>query len=250
LDLSRLKEEAKVLVIYKVISEVYDLMQANRLPLDRLLIDLDELNQHAPRRQTGAASRLLTNRIQDLAERSRTDGIILLTAQQTLSDVDDRVEANIATRFYGMMGLQEAQQSIYGFTELEKYLVTRLEPSEMLVQHPMLKHRVKVRVPRAMFLRGKAGQALLQPMTEVSLAERLQRLLSGLLGRAIPTTPQIQAVIQICLAKGISEGDLENVARQVGEIAPLEAQRNTGKATLKLWLIKIKAVLGIEVELE
>jgi hypothetical protein len=42
----------------------------------------------------------------------------------------------------------------------------------MLVQHPLLRHRVKARVPRSTFIRGREAQVLLCPAAPVELAAR------------------------------------------------------------------------------
>jgi len=244
IDLSRLKDESKLLVLYKVITELYDAMQANRLPLDRLLLDIDELNQHAPRRQSGALTRTLTAKLQDISERARTDGVILLTAQQTLSEVDERVEANVATRFYGMMGMQESQHFIYSLSRLEQYVIGKLEPGEMLVQHPILRHRVKVRVPRPSFLRGKEGQALLRSTTPADPVEHVLRLMAGGRGRVLPKPEQVRPIVEAVLTAGATLSDVEQAARQVGQVAPLEGPRNTEQATLKLFQKVLTQLLG------
>lgn len=210
-------------------------MQANRLPLDRLILDIDELNQHAPRRATSPDIKMIAAKLQDISERARTDGIILLAAQQTLSEVDEWVEANIATRCYGMMGEQEARQSVYGLSELERFVVSKLEPGEMLVQHPVLRHRVKVRVPRPTFLPGKAGQALLRPVAPEDFAKRLHRIMAGGKGRALPPLNQVRSLVRTVIENGGSLDDLEQAAWQVAQVAPLPDERNTGQATLNLF---------------
>ena len=253
IDLSHLNEDAKQLVLYKVITELHEAMAGRQLRVDRLLIDVDELNQHAPRGRQSPTTRFITTKLQDLAERARTDGLILLTAQQTLSAVDERIEANLSTRFIGLLSEQESRQGVYGLTDTERQIVRRLTPGEMLVEHPCLPQRVKVRVPRAPFLRGKDGQRLLRPPSEQTLnpIERLlaalPRMLAGAFDRRVPDADDLRLVINRTLDRGGSLRDLDQAAREVGQVRPLENGRNTARSTLSLWRKKIADRTGLDV---
>lgn len=234
IDLSQLKTEAKTLVLYKLITELHERMQSNQLPLDRLILDVDELNQLAPRRGGGTQAKLITSRLQDISERARTDGVILFTAQQTLSEIDERVQANFVTCFFGMTGKQEAREAVYGFSEVERYVANHLRPNEAILQHPVLSHRIKIQMPRPPFLRGKEGQRLLKAAKHPNDPQRILRLLAGHQGRVVPALEQIQVYITRVMQAGGTLEDIEQAARKVGLTAPLEGERNTAEATFNL----------------
>jgi hypothetical protein len=235
IDLSRLKDEAKQLALYKLLTELHEGMQSHRLPLDRLLIDIDELNQYSPRNPRLASTRLITAKLRNMAERAQTDGLVLLTAQEKLSDVDERVSARVTTHFYSMMASQEARQPVYDFSEMERWQVGQLKLGEMFVEHPMLRHRVKVRVPRSPGVRGQAVRALVPPGLTADLIARVQQLLAEKEDGLILGLDDIRHEVEVGLSSGCSVKELEDAARQAAQSAPLEEGRRTAQAILNYW---------------
>lgn len=74
-------------------------------------IVLDELNKYAPRERGGPIKDMLL----DVAERGRSLGIVLMGAEQTASQVEERVVGNAALRVVGRLEAAESEQPVYGW---------------------------------------------------------------------------------------------------------------------------------------
>src|SRR5207237_9411991 len=84
----------------------------------------------------------------DVAERGRSLGMILIGAEQTASEVENRIIANSAFRVVGRLDTAEAMRSEYGFLPA----VTRqragiLKPGSMILQQPHIPVPLQVRFP-------------------------------------------------------------------------------------------------------
>ena len=112
---------------------------------------------HSERRRTVTAQKLqivsyavhLQKQILDIAERGRSFGIILFSAQQFLSAAHPRVTGNAATKVLGRTDSAEINQANYRFLEQDiKMHLTRLNQGEMILSHPIYRQPVKIRFPR------------------------------------------------------------------------------------------------------
>jgi hypothetical protein len=94
---------------------------------------VDELNKYAP---AGPRPSPLTQLVLEIAERGRSLGVILISAQQFMSAVHPRVTGNCATKVIGRSSSSELHQSDYGFLDKEiKSNITRLSKGELLLSH-------------------------------------------------------------------------------------------------------------------
>lgn len=108
------------------------------------IVTLDELNRFAPR---GARDQI-TKLIELVAAEMRSQGIILLGAQQQASKVSEKVIENAAIRVLGRTGTQELGAPVWGFlSEGARNKATSLGLDEKLVNQDNFREPMHVRVP-------------------------------------------------------------------------------------------------------
>ena len=104
-DIARLTPDEQTLVFGDVLRTVYGLytgespLDDNQLP-SKVIVFVDELNKYAPGHARGMETPIL-DQVLDVAERGRSFGIVLFSAQQFLSAVHSRVIGNTATKILG-----------------------------------------------------------------------------------------------------------------------------------------------------
>ncbi|MBO9368284.1 MAG: ATP-binding protein [Chloroflexi bacterium] len=163
-DIARLAPEEQTLVFGDVLRTVYGLYSGEALPLDdyepprKVIIFVDELNKYAPARGHGESSPIL-EQVLDIAERGRSFGMILFSAQQFLSAVHDRVTGNSATKVLGRTDSAEINAGNYRFLDQDiRNHLTRLDKGELILSHPIYRQPVKIRFPRPPFQQGRVKQ--------------------------------------------------------------------------------------------
>lgn len=110
----------------------------------RFIVTLDELNRFAPR----GARDPITQLIELVAAEMRSQGIILLGAQQQASRVSERVIENAAIRVLGKSGSLEMTQNVWRFlSEAARRKAEALLPEEKLVVQDNFAEPMHVRVP-------------------------------------------------------------------------------------------------------
>jgi hypothetical protein len=161
-DIARLAPEEQTLVFGDVLRTVYGLYSGEMLPFDdytppeKVIIFVDELNKYAPARGHGESSPIL-DQVLDIAERGRSFGMILFSAQQFLSAVHERVTGNSATKVLGRSDSAEINAGNYRFLDQDiRYHLTRLDKGELILSHPIYRQPVKIRFPRPPFQQSKA----------------------------------------------------------------------------------------------
>ena len=134
-DIHNLSERGRSFVVGSVLATVYKRREALGDQHPTTFIMLDELNKYAPREGDGPIRTMLL----DIAERGRSLGIILVGAQQTASQVVDRVVGNSALRVVGRLESAESSHDTYGW--LSPTLRRRaaiLLPGTMIVSQPQI----------------------------------------------------------------------------------------------------------------
>jgi len=161
-DIARLAPEEQTLVFGDVLRTVYGLYSGESLPFDdyeppeKVIVFVDELNKYAPARGHGDRSPIL-EQVLDIAERGRSFGMILFSAQQFLSAVHDRVTGNSATKVLGRTDSAEINAGNYRFLEQDiRNHLTRLEKGELILSHPIYRQPVKISFPKPPFQQGRA----------------------------------------------------------------------------------------------
>lgn len=152
-DIAKLKDEEQALVFGDLLRTIYalkaedaeDRKETSEIP-DKIIFFVDELNKYAP---GGSQSSPITEQVLDIAERGRSLGVILISAQQFMSAVHGRVTGNSATKILGRSGSQEVGQPDYRFLDNDlKMALTRLSKGELLINHAVYRQPVKVIFPK------------------------------------------------------------------------------------------------------
>jgi len=152
-DIAKLRDEEQTLVFGDILRTVYSLYAeedawATDLP-EKVIIFVDELNKYAP---AGRSESPILEQVLDIAERGRSLGVILVSAQQFMSAVHDRVTGNAATLVIGRSGSAEIAASNYRFLDPDvKINLTRLKQGELLLSHSIYRQPIKVIFPKPAF---------------------------------------------------------------------------------------------------
>lgn len=159
-DVARLQPDEQTLVFGDVLRTVYGLYSGESLTEDRdlpekVIVFVDELNKYAPAQTRGVDTPIL-DQVLDIAERGRSFGIILFSAQQFLSAVHPRVAGNSATKVLGRTDSAEVNEGVYRFLDRDiRMHLTRLNQGELILSHPIYRQPVKVTFPRPPFRQGR-----------------------------------------------------------------------------------------------
>ncbi|MBA7611660.1 hypothetical protein ES703_18888 [subsurface metagenome] len=151
IDIARLYEHEQMLVFGDLLRAIHSLKaeppeDRESLPPDKIIFFVDELNKYAPK---GERTAPLTQNVLEIAERGRSLGVILVSAQQFMSAVHSRVTGNCATKIIGRSGSAEVMAADYGFLDREiRSNVTRLSKGELLLSHAVYRQPVKIIFPR------------------------------------------------------------------------------------------------------
>ncbi len=152
-DIAKLTEEERALVFGHIIQEVYGMYaeatvdEQKDLP-KRVIIFVDELNKYAPGKRGQSESSILEY-VLDIAARGRSLGVVLVSAEQFMSEVHGQVVGNCATKVIGRSDSSELADAAYRFISQDlKAHLTRLDKGELLLSHPIYRQPVKIEFPR------------------------------------------------------------------------------------------------------
>jgi len=151
-DIAKLTDEERALVFGHIIQEVYGMYaEANvdalaDLP-KKVIIFVDELNKYAPARRGEGESSILEY-VLDIAARGRSLGVVLISAEQFMSEVHGQVVGNCATKVIGRSDSSELSDASYRFISQDvKGHLTRLDKGELLLSHPIYRQPVRIEFP-------------------------------------------------------------------------------------------------------
>jgi len=155
-DIAKLDGDLQSFVFGDVIKAVSDLIQGQHddswnvnNPPDKIVVFVDELNKYAA---ADISNSPLLTQIRDVAERGRSLGIILFSAEQFKSAVNSKVTGNCSTHAYGRTNSVELSHSSYKFvSNTDKANMTRLRQGEYIIQNPILKTLLKIRFPEPVY---------------------------------------------------------------------------------------------------
>jgi hypothetical protein len=152
-DIAKLTDEERALVFGHIIQEVYGMYaeatvdEQKDLPR-RVIIFVDELNKYAPGKRGESESSILEY-VLDIAARGRSLGVVLLSAEQFMSEVHGQVVGNCATKVIGRSDSSELADAAYRFISQDlKAHLTRLDKGKLLLSHPIYRQPVKIEFPR------------------------------------------------------------------------------------------------------
>lgn len=155
-DIAKLQDEERSLVFGHIIQEVYGMYaeatvdEQRDLP-KKVIIFVDELNKYAPGRRGESESSILEY-VLDIAARGRSLGVVLVSAEQFMSEVHGQVVGNCATKVIGRSDSSELADAAYRFISQDlKAHLTRLDKGELLLSHPIYRQPVKIEFPRPAF---------------------------------------------------------------------------------------------------
>ncbi|MEW6386317.1 MAG: ATP-binding protein [Thermodesulfobacteriota bacterium] len=163
-DIAKLTDAEQTLVFGDLLRTIYDLYseggvasgweEEGELP-EKVIVFVDELNKYAPARGEAVRSPI-AEQVLDIAERGRSFGLILFSAQQFMSAVHPRVTGNAATKVLGRTDAAELGESGYRFLDKDvKMHLTRLDQGSLILSHPIYRQPVKIRFPRPAFKQGR-----------------------------------------------------------------------------------------------
>lgn len=151
-DIAKLTDEERALVFGHIIQEVYGMYaeatidERADLP-KKVIIFVDELNKYAPSRKGESESSILEY-VLDIAARGRSLGVVLISAEQFMSEVHSQVVGNSATKVIGRSDSSELADAAYRFISQDvKAHLTRLDKGELLLSHPIYRQPVKIEFP-------------------------------------------------------------------------------------------------------
>lgn len=152
-DIAKLADDEQTLVFGDILRTIYALKaeaqdeRSETAPVpEKVIIFVDELNKYAP---GGGKESPITQQVLDAAERGRSLGVILISAQQFMSAVHPRVTGNSATKIIGRTGSSEVNAPDYRFLDQDiRTAVTRLGKGELLISHAIYRQPIKVVFPK------------------------------------------------------------------------------------------------------
>ncbi|MCK5058225.1 MAG: ATP-binding protein [Candidatus Aminicenantes bacterium] len=159
-DIAKFDEGMQSFVFGDVMRTVYDLqlgqfeeIQQEQIP-SKIIIFIDELNKYAstdiPKNSP------ILRQIIDIAERGRSLGIILFSAEQFKSAIHDRVKGNCSTHAYGRTNVIEMSKNDYRFIpSVYKNMMTRLKQGECIIQNPVFRSLLNIKFPKPLYKQFK-----------------------------------------------------------------------------------------------
>lgn len=131
-------------VVAAVFHQIIRHQTERQVPGLKYLVTLDELNRFAPK----DSSDPITQKIEEVAAEGRSQGVILLGAQQQASLVKPRVIENAAVRAIGRSGTLELGQEVWKFLgKSAKDAAAQLQPEEKLLYQPSFREPMLAKIP-------------------------------------------------------------------------------------------------------
>lgn len=160
IDIAKLNEDMQGFVFGDAIRTIYDLQlgqfseDGNIEPPKKIVIFIDELNKYAST-DTPKSSPIL-HQILDIAERGRSLGIVLFSAEQFRSAIHNRVTGNCSTHAYGRTNAIEIAKADYKYVpQVYKNMMTRLKQGEYIIQNPVFRSLLNIKFPKPIYKQYK-----------------------------------------------------------------------------------------------
>lgn len=160
IDIAKLNEDMQGFVFGDAIRTIYDLQlgqfsdEEGIDPPKKIVIFIDELNKYASS-DTPKSSPIL-HQILDIAERGRSLGIVLFSAEQFRSAIHNRVTGNCSTHAYGRTNAIEIAKADYKYVpQVYKNMMTRLKQGEYIIQNPVFRSLLNVKFPKPIYKQYK-----------------------------------------------------------------------------------------------
>jgi hypothetical protein len=155
-------------VVAAVFHQIMEHQTAKQVPGLKYLITLDELNRFAPK----SSSDPITQQIETVAAEGRSQGVILLGAQQQASLVSPRVIENAAVRAVGRSGTLELGMEVWRFLgPSARSAAAQLQLDEKLLYQPSFREPMLAKIPCPPFALSE-GDAAPAPASESNRRDR------------------------------------------------------------------------------
>src|SRR4051812_14683302 len=177
-DVANLEEDAQDLIFARIVSKLREHLERRDLGVKHLVVFVDELNKYAP---SDGPDTYVRKMLLDIAERGRSLGLVLFSAQQFRSQVHRRVVGNSGTALYGRMDPDEL--STPGYAVLSPAVKTKLatlEKGQLMVRHPHFTQPIFVRFPRPSVMRGREGSERYPQAVDIDVETAVLRSLRTL----------------------------------------------------------------------
>lgn len=142
--ISQLDEVCQKIVVGSILSRIFEQQSKEGSSSRKVLVFLDELSKYAPRE----GSSPIKNILEEIAERGRSLGVILIGAQQSARTVSRKVIMNSAIKVIGRMSSEEIESDEYGFLTRElkmRLLIAR--PGRMVISQPGVFAPIMIKFP-------------------------------------------------------------------------------------------------------
>lgn len=157
-------------VVAAVLHQITQHQTAKRDLNLKYLVTIDELNRFAPKGNSDP----ITKKIEEVAAEGRSQGIILLGAQQQASLVSTRVIENAAVRAIGRSGTLELGQDVWKFLgQSARNAAAQLQPEDKLLHQPSFREPMLAMIPFPPFALSEAEAVL--PALDSSATQRVSR---------------------------------------------------------------------------
>lgn len=161
IDVAKQDEDMQAFVFGDIMRTVYSLKLGEfdeeldgAMPPQKIIIFIDELNKYA----SGDVPRgsPILRQLLDIAERGRSLGIILFSAEQFKSAIHDRITGNCSTHAYGRTNAIEISKNDYRFIPpVYKNMMTRLKQGEYIIQNPIFRSLLNIKFPEPLYWQDK-----------------------------------------------------------------------------------------------
>ena len=159
-DVAKQDEDMQSFVFGDIMRAVYALKlgefdeELDTPPPQKIIIFIDELNKYAS--GDVPKSSPILRQLLDIAERGRSLGIILFSAEQFKSAIHDRITGNCSTHAYGRTNAIEISKNDYRFVPpVYKNMMTRLKQGEYIIQNPIFRSLLNIKFPEPLYWQDK-----------------------------------------------------------------------------------------------
>jgi len=142
IHIGNLQEPAQRFLVGSILSRIFE--EQERGSERKVIVFLDELSKYAPREGTSPIKSVL----EDIAERGRSLGIILIGAQQSARTVSKKIIMNSSVKVVGRMSPEEVHSPEYDFLSDEmKKRLTVFQPGRLILYQPSVFAPIPIKFP-------------------------------------------------------------------------------------------------------
>ena len=142
IHIGNLQEPAQRFLVGSILSRIFE--EQERGSERKVIVFLDELSKYAPREGTSPIKSVL----EDIAERGRSLGIILIGAQQSARTVSKKIIMNSSIKVVGRMSPEEVHSPEYDFLSDEmKKRLTVFQPGRLILYQPSVFAPIPIKFP-------------------------------------------------------------------------------------------------------